>query len=121
MIITEFSIIYVCYRFSKASTIHLEPNTLKQNEAYDTAETDQIYDDVSETCKVSIPSTEDGAQNMLSQHSPSCGDDGIEIIYEGVSSTVCADTKGRDGDSSNCCVTEMQGSDGENDYYVNDP
>ena len=67
---------------------------------------------------ISVTTTEGGAQNMPSQHSSSCGNDGIEIVYEGVSSTVC-DTKGRDEDSSNCCVTEMQGSDGENDYYVN--
>lgn len=69
---------------------------------------------------ISVTTTDDGAQNMPSQQSPTCGNDGIEIVYEGVSSTVC-DTKGRDGDSNNCCITEMQGSDGENDYYINNP
>ena len=102
---------------SKASDIHSEPNTLKQNEAYDTA--DRIYDDISDTYKVT---TEDSAQNVLSQQSPTCGGgEGIEIVYEGVSSSsAVGDMKVSDGDN-NCCITETQGSDGENDYYVNDP
>lgn len=98
---------------------------MEQNEAYNMA--DCIYEEVSGSCKVS---TENSAQNMLSQRSSIHGDEGIEIVYDGVKDTV-SDIKGSDGDTvndlkrsdgeSSHCVSVIQGSDGESDYYVNDP